>query len=287
MRIESVADFDRPLFAGRQTLMAGCIAVLGIMCFSTVDISRSLERTSAKSDQMMTSFRERTQILEELCSALIRRGAMSCTHLAGPDEKQSSNGRAEVLVSRQQTEQLLDKFEIVAQTDSDSNTINWIANFIWGIADDLLRDVYVRGKYRDVILPMTVIRRLDAILEPTKQAVLRMTTPTTMGRASVSGVRDQISGMESRYERPQLHSQRGLHHADPLAGHRRNCGSVRWNVPLNFENQLTSVSCPAPVGLRVSWTIPSAEESRKSRPPPDVFLGLAADQEYRCTLLIP
>ena len=49
-----------------------------------------------------------------------------------------------------------------------------ISNFIWGIADDVLRDVYVRGKYRDVILPMTVIRRLDAVLEPTKQAVLRM-----------------------------------------------------------------------------------------------------------------
>src|SRR5205807_5589101 len=43
---------------------------------------------------------------------------------------------------------------------------------IWNIADDVLRDVYVRGKYRDVILPMTVIRRLDAVLEPTKQKVL-------------------------------------------------------------------------------------------------------------------
>ena len=52
--------------------------------------------------------------------------------------------------------------------------LNWIANFIWGIADDILRDVYVRGKYRDVILPMTVIRRLDAVLEPTKLAVLKM-----------------------------------------------------------------------------------------------------------------
>ena len=49
-----------------------------------------------------------------------------------------------------------------------------ISNFIWNIADDVLRDVYVRGKYRDVILPMTVIRRLDAVLEPTKDAVLAM-----------------------------------------------------------------------------------------------------------------
>ena len=49
-----------------------------------------------------------------------------------------------------------------------------ISNFIWNIADDVLRDVYVRGKYRDVILPVTVIRRLDAVLEPTKDAVLAM-----------------------------------------------------------------------------------------------------------------
>src|SRR5882762_5532691 len=52
--------------------------------------------------------------------------------------------------------------------------LNWIANFIWGIADDALRDLYVRGKYRDVILPMMVLRRLDAVLEPTKAAVLSM-----------------------------------------------------------------------------------------------------------------
>jgi type I restriction enzyme M protein len=50
----------------------------------------------------------------------------------------------------------------------------WIQNFIWGIADDVLRDDYVRGKYRDVILPMIVIRRIDAVLEPTKPAVLKM-----------------------------------------------------------------------------------------------------------------
>ena len=54
--------------------------------------------------------------------------------------------------------------------------LNWIANFIWGIADDVLRDLYVRGKYRDVILPMAVLRRLDVVLEPTKQAVLDMKT---------------------------------------------------------------------------------------------------------------
>src|SRR5438876_1936186 len=54
----------------------------------------------------------------------------------------------------------------------EQSQLNWIANFTWGIADDVLRDLYVRGKYRDVILPMTVLRRLDAVLESTKQGVL-------------------------------------------------------------------------------------------------------------------
>jgi type I restriction enzyme M protein len=56
----------------------------------------------------------------------------------------------------------------------EQSPLNWITSFIWNIADDVLRDLYVRGKYRDVILPMTVLRRLDAVLEPTKQAVLDM-----------------------------------------------------------------------------------------------------------------
>lgn len=56
----------------------------------------------------------------------------------------------------------------------DNQIHNQIVSFIWGIADDCLRDVYVRGKYRDVILPMTVIRRLDAMLEDTKASVLNM-----------------------------------------------------------------------------------------------------------------
>jgi type I restriction enzyme M protein len=58
----------------------------------------------------------------------------------------------------------------------DTAQLNGLANFIWNIADDVLRDVFVRGKYRDVILPMTVLRRLDAVLEPTKHAVLEMKT---------------------------------------------------------------------------------------------------------------
>ena len=49
---------------------------------------------------------------------------------------------------------------------------NKLVSFIWSIADDCLRDVYVRGKYRDVILPMVVLRRIDTLLEATKENVL-------------------------------------------------------------------------------------------------------------------
>lgn len=66
----------------------------------------------------------------------------------------------------------------------DNQVHNSIVSFIWGIADDCLRDVYVRGKYRDVILPMTVIRRLDAMLEDTKPAVLAM--KETMDAAGIT-----------------------------------------------------------------------------------------------------
>jgi type I restriction enzyme M protein len=53
----------------------------------------------------------------------------------------------------------------------DQATHNKIVSFLWGIADDVLRDIFRRSKYPDVILPMCVLRRLDAVLEPTKQEV--------------------------------------------------------------------------------------------------------------------
>lgn len=56
----------------------------------------------------------------------------------------------------------------------DNLEYNKIVSFIWGIADDCLRDVYSRGDYRKIILPMTVIRRLDSVLESTKQDVLKL-----------------------------------------------------------------------------------------------------------------
>ena len=72
-----------------------------------------------------------------------------------------------------------------------TNDLNWIVNYIWGIADDVLRDLYVRGKYRDVILPMTVLRRLDAVLEDNKQAVL-----DTKASLDAAGVIEQYSTLQ-------------------------------------------------------------------------------------------
>ena len=61
--------------------------------------------------------------------------------------------------------------------------ISRISGFIWGIADDVLRDIFVRGHYRDVILPMIVLRRLDIVLEDTKENVLK--TQESLNKAGV------------------------------------------------------------------------------------------------------
>ncbi|TQE98704.1 MAG: SAM-dependent DNA methyltransferase [Spiribacter salinus] len=82
----------------------------------------------------------------------------------------------------------------------ENGQLNWIANFIWGIADDVLRDVFQRGKYRDVILPMTVIRRLDACLESTKQDVLKMSEQLDKaGVANKEGALSHAAGPDANH----------------------------------------------------------------------------------------
>lgn len=68
--------------------------------------------------------------------------------------------------------------------------LSQISNFIWGIADDYVSDQYVRGKYRDVILPMTVLRSLDAVLERTKEDV-----PDQKKWLDEDGNKEQSSGL--------------------------------------------------------------------------------------------
>jgi type I restriction enzyme M protein len=81
----------------------------------------------------------------------------------------------------------------------DQAQLNLITSFIWNIADDVLRDVFGRGKYRDVILPMIVLRRLDAVLEPTKQAVLDMKAAPRPGANHQSRRRPALRIREAFY----------------------------------------------------------------------------------------
>jgi type I restriction enzyme M protein len=73
----------------------------------------------------------------------------------------------------------------------DQTTHNKIVSFIWGIADDVLRDLFKRGKYPDVILPMCVLRRMDAVLEPTKQQVLE-----TRAMLDQAGITEQQAALK-------------------------------------------------------------------------------------------
>ncbi len=74
------------------------------------------------------------------------------------------------------------------------NAHSQIVSFIWSIADDVLRDVFLRGQYRDVILPMVVLRRLDALLEPTKQDVEAEIQETGINNID-EGVLKDITGL--------------------------------------------------------------------------------------------
>jgi type I restriction enzyme M protein len=72
-----------------------------------------------------------------------------------------------------------------------------IVSLIWAIADDVLRDLYVRGKYRDVILPFTVLRRLDSVLEPTRDAVVETNeTLTAAGIVNKDAALRQAAGQD-------------------------------------------------------------------------------------------
>jgi type I restriction enzyme M protein len=55
----------------------------------------------------------------------------------------------------------------------NTQSLQPIINFLWTVADDVLVNTYQKGKYKDVILPMVIVRRLDLLLEPTKDQVLQ------------------------------------------------------------------------------------------------------------------
>jgi type I restriction enzyme M protein len=132
----------------------------------------------------------------------------------------------------------------------DQTTHNKIVSFIWGIADDVLRDLFKRGKYMDVILPMCVIRRMDAVLEPTKQKVLdtkkmlddariteqRAALCDAAGQAFYNTSRFNLRDLKSRGSQQQLLAD----FEDYLNGFSPNVQDILENF--KFRNQLSTLS---------------------------------------------
>ena len=132
----------------------------------------------------------------------------------------------------------------------DQATYNKIVSFIWGIADDVLRDLFKRGKYPDVILPMCVLRRMDAVLEPTKQAVLdtkkmldeariteqRAALADAAGQAFYNTSRFTLRDLKSRASQQQLLAD----FEDYLDGFSPNVQDILDNF--KFRNQLPTLS---------------------------------------------
>jgi type I restriction enzyme M protein len=142
----------------------------------------------------------------------------------------------------------------------DQATHNKIVSFIWGIADDVLRDLFKRGKYPDVILPMCVIRRMDAVLEPTKKAVLeakemldkagiteqRAALCNASGQAFYNTSKFTLRDLKSRGNQQQLLAD----FEDYLNGFSANVQDIIENF--KFRNQLTTLSKADALGTLIN-----------------------------------
>jgi type I restriction enzyme M protein len=142
----------------------------------------------------------------------------------------------------------------------DQTTRNKIVSFIWGIADDILRDLFKRGKYPDVILPMCVLRRLDAELEPTKQAVLdtkkmldeagiteqrAALCDAAAGKAFYNTSRFTLKDLRSRGSQQQLRQDFEAY----LDGFSPNVQDILENF--KFRNQITTLSKADAIGALI------------------------------------
>ncbi|CAM2851565.1 type I restriction-modification system subunit M [Helicobacter burdigaliensis] len=105
-----------------------------------------------------------------------------------------------------------------------------IINFIWSVADDLLRDVYVKGKYRDVILPMTILRRIDVLLEPTKERVLK----------TYNAYKDKLENFDDMLGGRDKGSDLGFHNHSNFT--LQTLLNDPKNIRINFENYLDGFS---------------------------------------------
>jgi type I restriction enzyme M protein len=86
---------------------------------------------------------------------------------------------------------VLGELNLKNMTYNNSNSTTTIISFIWQVADDILRDIYVKGKYRDVILPMVVLTRIDSELVETKAKTL----------SEYSKYKDKITNIQPILER--------------------------------------------------------------------------------------
>src|SRR5438876_6316236 len=141
-----------------------------------------------------------------------------------------------------------------------NETIKWIVSFIWGIADDVLRDLFKRGKYPDVILPMCVIRRMDAVLEATKPAVLdtkkmlddariteqRAALCDAAGQAFYNTSRFTLRDLKSRGTQQQLLAD----FEDYLNGFSANVEDILQNF--KFRHQLQTLSKADAIGTLIN-----------------------------------
>ncbi len=142
----------------------------------------------------------------------------------------------------------------------DQATHNKIVSFIWGIADDVLRDLFRRGKYPDVILPMCVIRRMDAVLEPTKSKVLatrkmldeariteqRAALCDAAGQAFYNTSKFTLRDLKSRGSQQQLLAD----FEDYLNGFSPNVQDILENF--KFRNQLQTLSKADAIGTLIN-----------------------------------
>jgi type I restriction enzyme M protein len=142
----------------------------------------------------------------------------------------------------------------------DQTTHNRIVSFIWGIADDVLRDLFKRGKYPDVILPMCVIRRMDAVLEPSKQNVLatkqmldeariteqRAALCDAAGQAFYNTSKFTLRDLKSRGNQQQLLAD----FVDYLDGFSPNVQDILENF--KFRNQISTLSKADAIGTLIN-----------------------------------
>lgn len=126
---------------------------------------------------------------------------------------------------------------------------NKLISFIWSVADDCLRDVYVRGKYRDVIIPMTVIRRFDAIIESKKTNIMEIKEMAETQGWDVVKTLDTATGLpfyntsnfclkDLKYETNRQNLKRSFE--EYLNGFSENIKEILQKF--DFNNQLTKMT---------------------------------------------